>query len=93
MSKNGTIFEEDLELTALTGAAPPIVRLPSRMLGVFPALAHRNFQLYFVGQTISLVGFWLQQIGMGWLVFELTHSAFWVGTVAAIGGIPFLLFT
>ncbi len=87
------ILEEDLELTAITGGVAPPVQLPDKVISVFPALAHRNFQLYFFGQSISLIGFWLQQIGMGWLVFQLTHSAFWVGTVAAIGGIPFLLFT
>lgn len=87
------VLEEDLELTAITGTTAPPVQLPEKVLSVFPALAHRNFQLYFVGQSISLIGFWLQQIGMGWLVFQLTHSAFWVGTVAAVGGIPFLLFT
>jgi len=87
------VLEEDLELTAITGAVAPPIQLPRKVLSVFPALAHRNFQLYFIGQSISLIGFWLQQIGMGWLVFQLTHSAFWVGTVAAIGGVPFLLFT
>lgn len=73
-------------------AAAPIV-LPQRVINIFPALAHRNFQLYIFGQSISLIGFWLHQVAIGWLVFQLTHSAFWVGTTVAIGGLPFLIFT
>ncbi len=80
---------EDLELSSRTGAARPIGRLE----GLFPALSHRNFQLYTIGQVISLVGFWLQQVGVGYLIFHMTHSEFWVGVAAAVSGLPFLLFT
>ena len=92
MSKKEILAQEDLEITAATAGAAPII-LPGRVISIFPALAHRNFQLYFAGQAISLIGFWLQQVGMGWYVFQLTHSAFWVGTVAALGGLPFLFVT
>lgn len=91
MAKEDLIVEENLELAVLTGSAP--IQLPKKVLSLFPALAHRNFQLYTFGQIISLLGFWLQQVGIGYLVFQLTHSAFWVGTAAAIGGLPFLIFT
>lgn len=86
------VIEEDLEITAATAGAAPMP-LPGRVISIFPAFAHRNFQLYFAGQSISLIGFWLQQIGIGWFVFQLTHSPFWVGTTAAVGGLPFLVFT
>ena len=92
MVKDDIVIEEELEITAVTAGAAPII-LPGRVISIFPALAHRNFQLYFAGQAISLVGFWLQQVGMGWFVFQLTHSVFWVGTVAALGGLPFLFVT
>src|SRR3989344_6302264 len=92
MVKDDIVIEEELEITAVTAGAAPII-LPGRVNSIFPALAHRNFQLYFAGQAISLVGFWLQQVGMGWFVFQLTHSVFWVGTVAALGGLPFLFVT
>lgn len=92
MPKKEILAQEDLEITAATAGAAPVI-LPGRVISVFPALAHRNFQLYFAGQAISLIGFWLQQVGMGWYVFQLTHSAFWVGTVAALGGLPFLFVT
>ena len=89
MQKRDILAEEDLEITAVTAGAAP-VQLPGRVVSIFPALAHRNYQFYFAGQAISLVGFWLQAVGIGWLVFQLTHSAFWVGAVAAISGLPFL---
>ncbi|MDO8487607.1 MAG: MFS transporter [Candidatus Curtissbacteria bacterium] len=86
------VIEKDLEITAATGGAAP-VQLPGKVISVFPALAHRNFQLYFAGQAISLIGFWLQQVGLGFYVFHLTNSPFWVGVVASVGGLPVLLFT
>src|SRR3989344_812086 len=92
MSRKDVEIEEELEITAVTAGAAQI-RLPGKVSAVFPALVHRNYQLYFAGQAVSLIGFWLQAVGIGWLVFQLTNSAFWVGTVAAIGGLPFLVFT
>src|SRR3990167_6021905 len=83
MSRKDIEFEEELEITAVTAGTAPIT-LPSRVTSIFPALVHRNYQLYFAGQAVSLIGFWLQAVGIGFLVFQLTHSAFWVGTVAAI---------
>lgn len=59
----------------------------------FPAFRHRNYRLYFTGQLISLIGTWLQMVAQGWLVLQLTHSAFWVGTIAALGALPILIFT
>jgi MFS family permease len=60
---------------------------------VFRALAHRNYRLFFGGQSISLVGTWMQQIAMSWLVYRLTHSAFLLGVVVFLGQIPTFLFT
>src|SRR3989344_1537783 len=83
---------EDLEITAATAGAAP-VQLPGRVISIFPALAHRNFQLYFAGQALSLIGFWLHKVGIGYYVFQMTHSPFWVGATIAVFGLPFLLFT
>jgi len=52
---------------------------------------HRNFRLFWIGQTVSLIGTWMQQVGQGWLALELTNSAFLVGVVAAAGNFPVLL--
>ena len=59
----------------------------------FGALRHRNFRLFLGGQFVSLVGTWMQTVAQGWLVLQLTHSAFQVGLVTTIGTLPVLLFT
>jgi MFS family permease len=59
----------------------------------FGALRHRNFRLFFVGQGVSLVGTWMQNVAQGWLVLELTNSPFYVGLVSALGSLGVLLFT
>src|SRR3989344_1262824 len=61
--------------------------------GIFPALSNRNFRLYFFGQLVSLIGTWLQIVAEGWLVFQMTHSAFMVGLVAALATMPTLFFS
>jgi len=67
--------------------------VPSTTRHPFRALRHRNFRLFFAGQFISLAGTWMQVVALGWLVLELTGSAFWVGLVSALGSLPILLFT
>jgi MFS family permease len=55
--------------------------------------AHRNFRLFWIGQTLSLIGTWMQQVGQGWLALQLSNSAFVVGLVAAAGSLPILFFS
>jgi MFS family permease len=57
----------------------------------FAALKHRNFQLFFIGQLVSLIGTWMQTTAQGWLVYQLTGSKALLGTVAAAGSLPMLL--
>ena len=57
------------------------------------ALAHRNFRLYIAGQGVSIIGSWMQQVAMAWLVYQLTHSPAWLGIVAGAGALPGLLLT
>ena len=54
-------------------------------------VTHRNFRLFWIGQTLSLIGTWMQTMAQGWLALELTNSAFLVGLVASIGSLPILL--
>jgi len=61
-----------------------------RIFSAFPALRSRNYSLYFLGQLVSLVGTWLQIVAEGWLIFQLSHSAFYVGLDAAMSTIPTL---
>jgi MFS family permease len=67
--------------------------LPATLRSVFAALRHRNFRLFLTGQFISLCGTWMQTIAQGWLVLQLTDSAFAVGLVTALGSLPILLFS
>src|SRR5208282_2429591 len=53
--------------------------------------AHRNFRLFWTGQTLSLIGTWMQSMAQGWLALELTNNAFLVGLVTSIGSLPVLL--
>ncbi len=59
----------------------------------FGALSHRNFRLFFIGQGISLVGTWMQNIGEGWLILSLTNSPFYVGLTSALSSLGVLLFS
>ncbi len=60
---------------------------------IFASLKNRNFRLYFGGQCVSLVGTWMQQIAMSWLVFRLTGSVFLLATVTFMAQIPVLVVT
>ena len=55
------------------------------------ALVHRNYRLFLLGQGISLVGTWLQQVAMSWLLYRLTDSPFLLGLIAFSSQIPSLL--
>src|SRR6478672_9895434 len=71
---------------------PTPARPQRRSINPFRTLqVHRNFRLFWTGQTVSLIGTWMQQVGQGWLALELTNSAFLVGLVAAAGSFPVLL--
>lgn len=59
----------------------------------FKALHYPNFRLWFIGQVVSLVGTWMQATAQGYLVYELTESAGYLGIVAFANGLPTLLFT
>jgi len=56
------------------------------------ALRHRNFRLYFGGQSISLMGTWMTRLATSWLVYRLTGSALLLGVVGFAGQIPTFLF-
>ncbi len=55
------------------------------------ALRHRNYRLFFAGQTVSLVGTWMTRIATSWLVYRLTGSALLLGLVGFAGQIPSFL--
>jgi MFS family permease len=88
------------QVPAITSVPEEVTGQPRRVvLGkllwstTFAALRHRNFQLFFGGQLISLVGTWMQNTAQGWLVYQLTGSKMLLGVVAAVGSTPLMLFS
>lgn len=68
------------------------MRADSLVTAVLRSLRHRNFRLFTIGQSISLLGTWMQQVAVGWLVYRLTDSALLLGLVAfAAQGPTFVL--
>jgi MFS family permease len=63
----------------------------SRLPVTLRALRHRNFQLFFSGQLISLTGTWMQTAGEAWLVYRLTGSAWWLGVIGFASQFPVFL--
>lgn len=57
------------------------------------ALRHRNYRLFFCGQSISLIGTWLTRTATSWLVYQLSHSAMTLGVVSFASLIPAFLLT
>ncbi|MGA2534884.1 MAG: MFS transporter [Terracidiphilus sp.] len=83
------------EQPAIAGVAePPALQAgglsaPSDGLAhAWRALRHRNFRLFFGGQSISLIGTWMTRVATSWLVYRLTGSALLLGTVTFAGQIP-----
>jgi MFS family permease len=64
---------------------------PSRWATALRALRHRNFQLFFGGQLISLIGTWMQTVAQAWLVYRLTNSALLLGSVGFASQFPVFL--
>lgn len=56
-------------------------------------LTHVNFRRFWVGQTLSLIGTWMQSMAVGWLALDLSNSPFVVGVVVACSALPILLFS
>ena len=65
----------------------------SRWQAAGRALRHRNFQLFFSGQLISLIGTWMQSVAQSWLVYRLTGSALLLGSVGFASQVPVFLFS
>ena len=63
----------------------------SGLKSIARALRHRNFKLFFGGQSVSLIGTWMQRIAISWLVYRLTNSPFLLGFVGFAGQIPTFL--
>ena len=70
----------------------PIVATPNAGIShAWRAMRHRNFRLFFGGQSISLIGTWMTRVATSWLVYRLTKSSLLLGTVGFAGQIPTFL--
>ena len=85
-----TESKDSIESTVVAGSQPERQRLRWQAAG--RALRHRNFQLFFSGQLISLVGTWMQTVAQSWLVYRLTGSGLQLGAVGFASQIPVFLF-
>jgi len=74
-----------------TPAPAAETRATARVRATFRALQHRNFQLFFSGQLISLIGTWMQFVAQAWLVYRMTGSSLLLGAVGFAGQIPVFL--
>lgn len=70
-----------------------IIKPISRWQHAMRAFKHRNFRLFFYGQTISMLGTWSQIIAMSWLVWRLTNSSVWLGIAEFSCQFPLLIFS
>lgn len=81
MAKQLVAGEEKISEKLTAGARNSVLQLGRSLSG-------RNYQLYFSGQLVSLVGTWMQQLALSWLTYKLTNSAFLLGAVAFVGTAP-----
>ena len=65
--------------------------MPLKVNTIFRSLRHRNYRLFFSGQSISLIGTWMQRIALPWAVYRMTDSEVLLGVVGFAGSIPSFL--
>lgn len=81
--------QDDAAGSALPGSGAGGVRSWSRR--TFASMGNVNYRRFFIGQSVSQTGTWMQSVAMAWLVLQLTHSATWLGLAIALQFIPVLL--
>ena len=59
----------------------------------FKAFGSRNYRLYFIGQSVSLIGTWMQKTAVSWVIYSLTHSTFMLGLTLFASQFPSFLFS
>jgi predicted MFS family arabinose efflux permease len=63
---------------------------PGGLGNIARAFAHRNYRVYVTGNSISLIGWWLERVAVGWLTWTLTHSGAWLGLISLADFLPVL---
>src|SRR6201995_5337996 len=62
-------------------------------INTFKAFKSRNYRLYFIGQSSSLIGTWMQKTAISWVIYTLTHSTFMLGLTLFASQFPSFLFS
>ncbi len=90
--ENNTLVNETQHAVAAGGglSVPRVKPKSSHFTRTFAALRHRNYRFYFVGQLISLIGTWMQNVAQGWLAYQLTGSPLYLGIIGFAASIPVL---
>src|SRR6185312_3235179 len=65
-----------------------VIKIPK-----FTAFSSRNYRLYFYGQSVSLIGTWMQKTAVSWIVYTLTHNSFMLGLSLLMSQLPSFLFS
>jgi Transmembrane secretion effector len=76
---------KEIDSAESAGAGQHSVQRFSRFSHAWRALRHRNFRLFFAGQSISLIGSWMTRVATSWLIYRLTGSALLLGLVSFAG--------
>src|SRR6187401_2864805 len=79
-----------LDVKEAATAPPPVIR---RRQAMFRALSHANYRRFWLGAFLSNIGTWMQAVAQGWLVLQLTDSAFWLGLDAFMATAPGFVLT
>ena len=87
---------EEPEQTEVKGAADAAVAGPRAgrrgvLARTFSSLSNRNYRYYFSGQSLSMIGTWMQSVTQSWLVYASTRSGFQVGLIVALQTLPILI--
>src|SRR5882762_7286837 len=62
-------------------------------INTFSAFKNRNYRLYFIGQSISLIGTWMQKTAVSWVIYSVTHSKFMLGLSLFASMFPSFIFS
>ena len=67
---------------------PPVEPATRNWTSMAPALRSRNFRLFWIGQSVSTMGTFLQVVAESWLIYQLTGSTLWLGVLGVVGLLP-----
>ena len=68
----------------------PLAKFSDLIRTTFRSIRHRNYRLFFFGQCISLIGTWLQNTALAWLVYDITRDSRALGLMGFLGAVPVL---